>query len=105
MNNIKKLLAYIFIPKGRSKRIELIIVAAIIGLVIIYMNVQFKRGAWDTPSVSILFNLAPVYIYIFIVFCVRRLHDINLSGWHIFNPIAQVMMWYKNSHQGSTKYG
>jgi uncharacterized membrane protein YhaH (DUF805 family) len=105
MNRFRTLLAYLFSPKGRAKRIEIIIVAAILSLIILYTRALIENEGWDSQKATVLFNFLPVFAYIYLIFCIRRLHDINLSGWHLFNPISQILMVFKGSFQGTSKYG
>lgn len=53
--------------------------------------------------IAVLVLLISVIPYLAV--CIRRLHDIDRSGWWIFVPIASFFFMFKKSDAGSNSYG
>lgn len=79
-------------PRGRASRTGLLKVAALlmaadIALVIVLAG----TGTGFTGSGAIMFKLASVWLAT--VAAVKRLHDLDLSGWLIAKGLAAVIGW------------
>ena len=41
----------------------------------------------------------------FICLCIRRVHDLNLAGWHAFIPAYNIYLFLKKGHTGDNFFG
>lgn len=117
LNNIYNLLFdKLFTLKGRSSRREYICRVLFLVILIIINSYTFDTyGNEDTLFsflyVVILGNLGIVMFLQYFPLAVRRLHDINSSGWYVlltFAPFGQlVILWlmFKKGTSGTNKYG
>ena len=81
--------------KGRASRSELWViyltfVCALVGIIYVARTGQQDAFKNLIPLVSALGILT-------FLCCIRRLHDLNLSGWQIFNPVSSVRLWFEKS--------
>jgi len=110
-------LAKLFSFKGRSNRKEYIsrILLIIILIAIRIYYIDRNRDQEVTPFFAIL-NLSTalfllIYILQYFPLSVRRLHDLNESGWYVlltFVPFCQFfILWlmFRKGTQGTNKYG
>ena len=68
-----------------------------------------RREYWSLVVVTYLFLWFPLALLVllipFIAVAVRRMHDINKSGWWILVPVASFFLYLKKSDEGENKYG
>lgn len=105
-----------FTTKGRSSRIEYsikFIITFFIFIVGIYTKNYIEK---ENNLSSILFLLIIVFfmyisIFQYLPLAIRRLHDLNASGWYVlltFAPFGQfLILWlmFKKGTEGPNKYG
>ena len=57
-------------------------------------------------TILISFILPVIIFFIPILFLgIRRMHDINKSGWHILIPLYSFILTFKKGYTGNNKYG
>ena len=95
VKKLKTFAAYLFSTRGVASRRELWTIYGLTGVVLFYIIHQFDKGNNDSITVVWLFRLMPILVYVLIIFCIRRLHDLNLNGFHIFHPISVFRMWFQ----------
>lgn len=86
---------------GRARRSEFwyfVLFNAIISWVL-----SFVFGLIGLPIVSSLYSLAVLLPSIGVA--IRRMHDINKSGWFILIPIYNIILWAQAGDQGENQYG
>lgn len=67
---------------------------------------------WLVPELSIILAIPPI-CFIYLLACmipligvaVRRMHDVNKSGWWIICPVAWFFLLLKKSDEGENDYG
>ena len=68
-----------------------------------------RREYWSFVVVTYLFLWFPLALFVllipFIAVAVRRMHDINKSGWWILVPVASFFLYLKKSDEGENNYG
>ena len=87
--------------EGRSRRTEFwyfvlfdIIIAVLLSLIGLYMNSQ------------LIYNLYALAVLLpSIAVAVRRMHDVNKSGWFILIPIYNLVLYCTDGTEGPNKYG
>lgn len=111
------MLKNIFYAKGRSNKREYCLnILFFIFLIIfrVYFIDQY-RGV-DKNSLIIILNITTaLFVFLWIIqyfpLCIRRLHDLNASGWYVlltFAPFGQLLiLWlmFKKGTDGPNKYG
>ncbi len=60
-------------------------------------------GLLKLPIISTLYSLAVFLPSIGVG--IRRMHDINKSGWFILIPIYNIILWAQAGDQGENQYG
>ncbi len=60
-------------------------------------------GLLRLPIISTLYSLAVFLPSIGVG--IRRMHDINKSGWFILIPIYNIILWAQAGDQGENQYG
>ncbi len=87
--------------EGRSRRAEFwyftlfdVIIAVLLAIIGQYMNS------------SLLYNLYALGVLVpSIAVAVRRMHDVNKSGWFILIPIYNLILYFTPGTEGPNKYG
>lgn len=117
LNNIYKLFfSRLFIFKGRSNRKEYITrICLLTAISIIWSYTIDSYGNEDTLFsflyVVILGILGTLMFWQYFPLAVRRLHDLNSSGWYVlltFAPFGQLLiLWlmFKKGTAGANNYG
>ncbi len=70
---------------------------------IISWVLSFVFGLLRLPIISTLYSLAVFLPSIGVG--IRRMHDINKSGWFILIPIYNIILWAQAGDQGENQYG
>lgn len=101
--------------EGRTSRkyYWMFVLVNIVILIVIMQFEQLQLGGGSTYQGGILSNLYNIFIFIpGISICVRRLHDINKSGWWILVFLIPIIgiIWLiilniKKGDVGENKYG
>jgi uncharacterized membrane protein YhaH (DUF805 family) len=101
MNWYLKVLKNYAVFEGRARRKEywyFALVSAVISLTLIF------SGTWlGLPYLDSIYSLA-VFIPSLAV-GVRRIHDVNKSGWFILIPIYNLILFFTEGDTGPNKYG
>lgn len=90
---------------GRCTRTALftrVIFASVISFILGYI-----QGTTEKRDIIILFSYVItllLYIYI-IVWSLKRMHDVNKSGWYLFVPIYNIILLFTPGTKGSNDYG
>ena len=111
------MLKNIFYIRGRSNKKEYCLSISFFLLLIIF-RVYFidqYRGIDKSPLIIILNITTALLMFLWIIqyfpLAIRRLHDLNASGWYVlltFVPFGQfLILWlmFKKGTVGSNKYG
>jgi uncharacterized membrane protein YhaH (DUF805 family) len=59
-------------------------------------------------SVYSIFNyyvLPALLVMFFVVQSTKRIHDVNKSGWYIFVPIDNIVLWFMKGTKGQNNFG
>jgi uncharacterized membrane protein YhaH (DUF805 family) len=87
--------------EGRARRSEywfFALISTIISITLMVLGYRYQITILDS-----LYSLA-VLIPILSV-SVRRMHDVNKSGWFILIPIYNLILYFTEGTQGPNKYG
>ncbi|MBX8530614.1 DUF805 domain-containing protein [Pseudomonas cichorii] len=115
MNHLYNTFAKTFDFSGRASRMEFFVFALLcIGLVAVALVIDFSND-WFDPSIGLGPATAVLFVAMFITnlsLTVRRLHDINLSGWCVFiglipilGPLSQISLLFLPGTNGVNDYG
>jgi uncharacterized membrane protein YhaH (DUF805 family) len=86
---------------GRARRKEYWMFYLISTIIAVALNVL--GGAIEFPLIGSIYSLAVLIPTIAVG--VRRLHDVNKSGWFLLIPIYNIILLATNGDQGSNEYG
>ena len=80
------LIQFLFIPKGRIKRLEFFLSNVLLSLFLFVLVTFIQKIANNNDIFIALFFLflACLSAYVSIVLTIKRCHDVNLSGWFYF---------------------
>jgi len=105
----------IFTAKGRSSRREYIIKFLLTTFIFVFASYVMDEiqnpNLINTIFVLSLCSLMTTILIQYFPLAIRRLHDLNASGWYVlltFVPFGQfLILWlmFKEGTQGSNKYG
>ena len=106
--------------EGRARRKEYWMFILIHSIVLLALTFLFILLFDTIRSIGVVATLFPYFIYVFASFAIistisvtiRRLHDVNKSGWHFFNILKPIVgiIWllvllFKAGDKGDNKYG
>ena len=106
--------------EGRARRKEYWMFILIHSIVLLALTFLFILLFDTIRSIGVVATLFPYFIYDFASFAIiptisvtiRRLHDVNKSGWHFFNILKPIVgiIWllvllFKEGDKGDNKYG
>lgn len=107
MNHYINVLKKYIVFEGRSSRAELwyfYLISVLISFVLGFAEVFYKISVNTGP-----FNLSDLYSFIIllptIAVWIRRMHDINKSGWFILIPIYNIYLALQKGDSGPNRYG
>ncbi len=93
-----------FSAKGRIRRTTFWVRWLII--FVINLTLRFIQIASDEPSVSIFTGIISLILSIFMIIqVVKRMHDINKSGWYGIIPIYNIILAFTAGTIGPNDYG
>jgi uncharacterized membrane protein YhaH (DUF805 family) len=101
---------------GRSRRSEYWYYALFLGIINIALNIIYylinANGLWPSFGendwiVSNYLKLLTTYVFFMpgLAVYVRRLHDVDKSGWFILVPIYNIILVFKNGTKGTNRFG
>jgi uncharacterized membrane protein YhaH (DUF805 family) len=87
-------------------------IVIVLSVIIIYFVIRiFSRGRMrrrvflGLTLISIPLSFIGVGIIIFIISCVRRAHDVGVSGWWCIIPFYPTLLFFISPESGENKYG
>jgi uncharacterized membrane protein YhaH (DUF805 family) len=96
--------------QGRARRKEYwmfllfnVLIAFGLGFAMAFLSAMLGFGQSLVNATSTIYSLAVLIPGIAVG--VRRMHDIGRSGWWIFFPIVNLVMFCLNSQNGENEYG
>ncbi len=91
---------------GRSRRSEFwyfTLVSTIISIILMIVDNALGTTSGSSGLLGSLYSLAVFLPSIGVG--IRRMHDINRSGWWILLPIVNIVFWATDSDSGENQYG
>ena len=111
----KSIVNYLFVPKGRASRYELLFVCfaiAAIELILCYFLLRIFE-TYFVFSIALCLTIGLPTTWIEIVFDVRRLHDLGKSAWHLLFRLIPIVgqiylliiLLFFKGQDGANSYG
>ena len=88
---------------GRARRSEYWYFALFSGLISIILSIVFSAVSPALSFISSIYSLAVLVPTIAVG--VRRMHDVNKSGWFLLIPIYNLVLACTNGTSGPNEYG
>lgn len=115
MNHLYNVFAKTFDFSGRASRMELFIFVLLCSVLLAVAVVIDLSNDWFDPGIGLGPATAVLFVTLFMTnlsLSVRRLHDINLSGWcvligliPILGPLFQLALLFVPGTNGANDYG
>lgn len=96
--------------KGRTRRKDFWLFTLVaLGIIIAGFILAFISMSVSQVLGCIMYSIATIdmlalFIPIFAI-CVRRVHDTGKSGWYIFFPVYNIILYLREGEKSCNKYG
>ena len=87
--------------EGRARRSEywfFVLISTVLSIVIAYVGI-----AMDFPLLSTIYSFAVLVPSIAVA--IRRMHDVDKSGWYCLIPIYNIILAFTEGTKGPNQYG